>query len=130
LEDYLRDNPDTHVEKLVHFAKEIAVGMAHLSSFIVHRDLATRNVLLAAAGPPYNMTAKITDFGLSRPIQAGRYYHMTRAHTQIPYPWLPNEVFYNQFIQNEKDWKPHTPASDVYMFASTVWYVSPNQRNL
>lgn len=42
--------------------ESIASGMAYLASLgIVHRDLATRNILLAS-----NFTPKISDFGLSR----------------------------------------------------------------
>jgi serine/threonine protein kinase len=42
--------------------KDIAAGMLHLShERLVHKDLAARNVLVAN-----DLTAKITDFGLSK----------------------------------------------------------------
>lgn len=47
-------------------AKDIAAGMGHLhAEGIVHRDLATRNLLLDE-----NMNVKITDFGMSRVLES------------------------------------------------------------
>ena len=62
------------------FCAEIAAGMSHLAkNNIVHRDLATRNVLLASG-----MVCKVADFGLSREVQTddntGDYY---RGYTPL-----------------------------------------------
>ena len=56
------------------YCKQIADGMRHLAAHaFVHRDLATRNVLLGSG-----MVCKVADFGLSRRVQTddnnGDYY--------------------------------------------------------
>lgn len=104
---------------LLHIAVDMAAGMLHLSKFIVHRDLSTRNILLTLGPPPHNVTAKVADFGLSRPQTAHGYYRMTGRHP-VPVPWSPNEIYEN--VVNKSDKKnPHTVASDVWMFATTLW---------
>ena len=67
------------------FCAEIAAGMSVLASnHVVHRDLATRNVLLASG-----MVCKVGDFGMSRQVQTddntGDYYRRcdrTHAHAR------------------------------------------------
>jgi serine/threonine protein kinase len=65
------------------FCAEIAAGMSVLASnHVVHRDLATRNVLLASG-----MVCKVGDFGMSRQVQSddntGDYYRRCdRTHTR------------------------------------------------
>ena len=56
---------------------QIALGMAALHKFgVVHRDLATRNVLLFE-----NLVVKVTDFGLSRAVQPDKeYYRLTTVN--------------------------------------------------
>lgn len=58
--------------------------MVYLSSQkIVHRDLATRNVLVTA-----DCHMKISDFGLSRAVASDRdYYKCTDGRTDLPAPW-------------------------------------------
>jgi EphA7 len=61
LHAYLENN-NTSQKLKVQFALEIASGMSYLASLgFVHRDLATRNVLLNS-----ELKAKIGDFGMSR----------------------------------------------------------------
>jgi hypothetical protein len=60
-----------NLEEQIHIAAQIAAGMAHLvSKKFVHRDLASRNVLLG-----HYCAVKIADFGLSRQLEDdGMYY--------------------------------------------------------
>ncbi len=67
--------------------------MAYLSERkFVHRDLATRNCLVAE-----NLVVKIADFGLSRNIYAADYYK-AGENDAIPIRWMPPEsIFYNRY---------------------------------
>jgi len=60
--------------------------MVYLTSKkIVHRDLATRNVLVTD-GSPVHM--KISDFGLSRALDNQRdYYCCSDQNSELPAPW-------------------------------------------
>lgn len=54
------------------FALDIAKGMKYLHSLsLLHRDLKSLNVLLSAGGLGEEMTAKISDFGVSKVIGDG-----------------------------------------------------------
>ena len=55
---------------LLSIVEQIAEGMEYLSSRkLVHRDLATRNCLVATG-----LEVKISDFGLSRDVNSTDYY--------------------------------------------------------
>jgi receptor tyrosine kinase-like orphan receptor 2 len=66
LKSHLQSHPTLRPEDQVSLLYQIAQGMAalHMKFGIVHRDLATRNVLLFP-----DLQAKITDFGLARQIR-------------------------------------------------------------
>lgn len=98
----------THVE-LTDIAKQVAAGMVYLSERkFVHRDLATRNCLVAD-----DMTVKISDFGLSQKIYAANYYK-GNEHDAIPIRWMPLEsICYNKF----------TVESDVWAFGVVLWEI-------
>ena len=71
----------------------------HLASLkIVHRDLATRNVLIDR-----DMILKIADFGLSRDICYDQCYQMT-SNDKLPIRWMSVESIVN---------REFTTASDV-----------------
>ena len=68
----------------------IAVGMAYLAEHsFVHRDLASRNVLLDSKGTPM-----VADFGLSKSLYNATYYTRTAsaATEQLPLRWLAPEL--------------------------------------
>lgn len=57
-------------EELLTIVKQIAQGMVYISSLhLVHRDLATRNCLVATG-----LVVKIGDFGMSRNVNESDYY--------------------------------------------------------
>uniref|UniRef100_A0A671PLD0 receptor protein-tyrosine kinase n=1 Tax=Sinocyclocheilus anshuiensis TaxID=1608454 RepID=A0A671PLD0_9TELE len=90
-------------------SKLVVAGMAYLSERkFVHRDLATRNCLVAE-----NLVVKIADFGLSRNIYAADYYK-AGENDAIPIRWMPPEsIFYNRY----------TSESDVWAYGVVLWEI-------
>ncbi|XP_071082770.1 uncharacterized protein [Haliotis cracherodii] len=100
----------TEETELMLFAWQIARGMAHLESLkCVHRDLASRNVLIAA-GP----IAKISDFGLTRDVYENGYYFRT-SKGRLPYKWLSPEALL---------WGQYNNKSDVWSFGVLLWEIA------
>ena len=63
---------------------EVACGMAHLvECHIIHRDLASRNVLLTSSN-----ACKVADFGLSRFTASETYYRSQQGTFVSPAHWL------------------------------------------
>eukprot|EP01114_Cavostelium_apophysatum_P016978 TRINITY_DN4943_c0_g1_i2.p1 TRINITY_DN4943_c0_g1~~TRINITY_DN4943_c0_g1_i2.p1 ORF type:complete len:1797 (+),score=541.41 TRINITY_DN4943_c0_g1_i2:200-5590(+) len=93
----------------VKIAIDIAAGMLYLHSAkppIIHRDLKSPNVLMAALSADANIVAKVADFGLSGGIQ-------TVSNTEVANPsWLAPEVMNKH---------PFTEASDVYSFGVILY---------
>jgi len=78
LEDLLIAQPEVAEPELLHFCVGIAAGMQYLASrAFVHRDLASRNVVVDSGNTP-----KVSDFGLSKKLGSAVYYRSRYAGLQ------------------------------------------------
>lgn len=96
---------------LIKFIYHVAKGMEYISSqCIVHRDLASRNVLVSAT-----RVCKIGDFGMARHMQSlGDVYERHSRNAKIPVRWMAPEVLHkNRF----------TTKSDVFSFGILMWEI-------
>jgi hypothetical protein len=97
---------------LIAFGHQVALAMTFLEHHkLLHRDLATRNVLLTE-----HRACKLADFGLSRAVtDANEYYRRTTgASAPIPVRWMAPETL---------DFNVSTIESDRWSFGVLLWEI-------
>ncbi|ELV13365.1 Tyrosine-protein kinase transmembrane receptor ROR2 [Tupaia chinensis] len=93
----------------VHVVVQIAAGMEYLSSHhVVHKDLATRNVLVSD-----KLAVKISDLGLFREVYSADYYKLMGT-SLLPVRWMsPEAIMYGKFSVD----------SDIWAYGVVLWEV-------
>lgn len=110
LKKYLERHPSMKAWHQLELMEQISDGMEYLESMdVVHRDLATRNVLLVN-----DHFAKISDFGLSRIMDSTTDYYTAHGPGRWPLMWYaPECLYYHRFDS----------SSDVWSFGVTMWEI-------
>jgi len=107
LKDFLCKKKLTKSSEALHIIKGIAEGMAHLHEHdVIHRDLAARNILLDE-----NLTAKISDFGLSRELPS-RELNITEQKFG-PIRYMAPEAIAGEYSRYTDSWS----------FGITLWEI-------
>lgn len=96
---------------LMKFIYHVAKGMEYISSkCIVHRDLASRNILVSG-----QKICKIGDFGMARHMQSiADVYERHSGNCKIPVRWMAPEVLLSNSF---------TTKSDVFSFGILMWEI-------
>ncbi|XP_067042734.1 fibroblast growth factor receptor 4-like [Acropora muricata] len=94
--------------ELLSIALDVANGMKHLESRLcVHRDLASRNVLIGNG-----LVAKVADFGMARDVSTDGHY-IKATEGRIPWLWMSIEALKGI----------NTIKGDIWSFGVVLWEI-------
>jgi len=111
--DLLINKPkEVTIRDIIKMAKDVASAMYYLSQRnVIHRDLATRNLLVNTTGQEYcKYIVKVADLGLCRRHDDVSYYKSNK--NAFPRRWAAPEVFTTGKFREE---------SDVWAFGIVMW---------
>lgn len=103
-----QQHPQIASKDLVKFSYHIAKGMEYIASKgIIHRDLASRNILLSK-----EKICKVADFGFARRVTDDCAYQL-QTRIALPIKWMAPEALAGKF----------TSKSDVYSLGILMWEI-------
>jgi len=97
----------------IRMISEISAGMEYLSSKnFVHRDLATRNILVCS-----NMLIKISNLGFIQDSSLSNYYRSPQGGQMLPIRWMSPESLHSwQFSNKSAVWSFGVVLWEMYSF--------------
>ncbi|KAM4034991.1 tyrosine-protein kinase Srms [Anomaloglossus baeobatrachus] len=111
LNDYLKGSEGSRLKNtdFIHMICQVADGMEYLEKkHVVHRDLATRNVLVGE-----NLVCKIADFGLARLLKDDCY--SPENNRTIPIRWTaPEALAYCKYSTKSDIWSFGIVIYEIY----------------
>ncbi|XP_061458224.1 tyrosine-protein kinase JAK3 [Rhineura floridana] len=116
LRNYLQKNQERlDLKKLLLYAWQVCKGMEYLGSQrYVHRDLATRNILVENEN-----RVKIGDFGLTKILPQGKDYYVVREPGHSPIFWYaPESLADNVFSQESDVWSFGVVLYELFTYGS------------